>query len=68
VPDFTWTQHIKDAYTDTWTGESQAPGADNGDIQWIYLASIGAFGSRAVGGMFLTEADLKNAPAVKPEE
>ncbi|MHC4829470.1 MAG: hypothetical protein ACYTFT_03810 [Planctomycetota bacterium] len=68
VPDFTWTQHIKDAYTETWTGGSQAPGADNGDIQRIYLASIGAFGSRAVGGMFLTEADLKNAPAVKPEE
>jgi hypothetical protein len=67
VPDFVWTQHVKNPWTDTWTGESQAPGIRNADIQRTYVASLGGFKGRTLPGGFLTADDLKNATPRKPE-
>ena len=67
VPDFVWTQHIKDAFGDKWTGESQAPGVMNGDIQRTYIASLGGLKGQTLPGGYISSADLKSAPAVKPD-
>jgi len=67
VPDFVWTQHVRDPYETAWTGESQAPGIGNGEIQRLYLASQGALGASALPGGFISRGDLMTATAVKPE-
>ncbi|MFC1706317.1 hypothetical protein ACFL59_05755 [Planctomycetota bacterium] len=66
VPDFVWTQHVKNAYDTTWSGESQAPGVGNGEIQRLYLASLGAFKDATLPGGFLGTADLKTATPKRP--
>jgi len=66
-PDFVWTQHIKDAWTDRWTGESQAPGIGNADIQRMYLASLGGFKAQTLPGGFISADDVKRATPRKPE-
>jgi len=66
VPDFVWTQHIKSAWTDKWTGESQAPGVKNEEIQRLYMASLGGFADRTLPGGIMSAADLKTAAATKP--
>jgi hypothetical protein len=66
VPDFVWTQHVKK--DDAWTGESQAPGATNGDIQRVYFASVGRLDSHTLPGGFISAADLKGAPALPPTD
>jgi len=63
-PDFVWTQHVK---TDKpWTGESQARGILNADIQRLYHASQGRLDGYTLPGGVITSANLKNgvvAPA-----
>jgi hypothetical protein len=65
VPDFVWTQHVK---TDkAWTGESQAPGVKNADIQRLYHASQGRLSAYTLPGNVITADALKNgavAPAI----
>jgi len=62
VPDFFWTQHTKDPFTTSWTGESQAPGARMEDIQKVYVASIGGLKKYEVPGGFISKADLSRKP------
>lgn len=66
VPDFVWTQHVKDVYSETWTGESQAPGITNGQIQRMYLASTGGLDSHTLPGGYIRADDLRTATPVKP--
>ncbi len=61
VPDFVWTQHVKKGKR--WTGESQAPGVMNGDIQRLYFASSGKLSKFMLPGGLITAGDLKTAPA-----
>lgn len=68
VPDFVWTQHVKDPYTDRWTGESQAPGIMNGHIQRMYLASVGGLDRYMLPGGVISTRDLENGRAVKPAD
>ncbi|GIW71406.1 MAG: hypothetical protein KatS3mg102_0948 [Planctomycetota bacterium] len=64
VPDFVWTQHVKKE--GSWTGESQAPGVRNADIQRLYFASRGRLASHTLPGGVISADDLKRAP-VGPE-
>ncbi len=66
VPDFVWTQHVKDPWKDRWTGESQAPGVKNADVQRLYLASLGGFSGQTLPGGFIAAPDLKTATPVRP--
>ncbi len=67
VPDFVWTQHVKNAWTDRWTGESQAPRISNSDIQRMYLASLGGFKAHTLPGGFISAEDVKRATPRKPD-
>lgn len=57
VPDFFWTQTVKDPIDGKWEGESQAPGVMMGDIQKLYNASTGAYRKYAVAGGFGREGE-----------
>jgi hypothetical protein len=61
VPDFIWTQLVKKG--EAWTGESQAPGVMNGDVQRLYFASNGQLKTHMLPGGVITTADLKTASA-----
>ncbi len=65
-PDFFWTQHVKDAYTTEWTGESQAPGLSNREIQRLYTASVGGYDPYALPGNVLSQGELLTRRPVKP--
>jgi hypothetical protein len=65
VPDFFWTQHVKDPIDSTWEGEAQAPGAKMRDIQKLYNASTGALKKYELPGGFLGRNDLDRKP-VRP--
>jgi len=63
VPDFFWTQHVKDPIASTWDGEAQAPGADMRDIQKVYNASTGALKKYELPGGYLGLDDLNRRPS-----
>ncbi|GIW70839.1 MAG: hypothetical protein KatS3mg102_0381 [Planctomycetota bacterium] len=67
-PDFVWTQHVRDPYTTRWTGESQAPGISNAEVQRLYLASRGAFPEATLPGGVIAREALMNARPVRPGE
>lgn len=62
VPDFFWTQHVKDPISAKWEGEAQAPGADMRDIQKLYNASTGAYKKYELPGGYLSTSDLNRRP------
>ncbi|MFC1706185.1 hypothetical protein ACFL59_05080 [Planctomycetota bacterium] len=47
-PDFFWRSHVKDPVAERWTGEGNVAGTNMADIQKIYNATTGAYGSVAV--------------------
>ncbi len=62
IPDFFWTQHVKDPVATKWTGEAQAPGARMEDIQKVYNASTGRLSKFTLPGGVLGMNDLNRRP------